>query len=155
MAAVELTPDDLAPFADIPPAKAEAMIEDALAQALLVAPCITDDAFALAAAAKSILRGAVLRWHDAGNGAVQQATAGPFGQTVDTRQARRGMFWPSEIEQLQKLCRAVTDNGIFSVDTAGLAGGGHALICSANFGAAYCSCGADISGGYPLYEVDI
>ena len=35
-----LTPADLAPFADIDPAKAEAMIEDAEAMAALAAPCI-------------------------------------------------------------------------------------------------------------------
>lgn len=105
MAAVTLVPDDLAPFATIDAAKAQAMIDDALALAARVAPCITQSTFEHDAAAKAILRGAVLRWNDAGTGAFQSQQIGPFGESYDTRQQRRGMFWPSEIEQLQELCR--------------------------------------------------
>lgn len=47
-----LTPADLANFATIPTAKAAAMIEDALAMAAVVAPCITAGGFAHRAAAK-------------------------------------------------------------------------------------------------------
>ena len=99
-----ITVDDLVPFADIPQAKAEAMIADAMAMASRVAPCLNDADFAYTDAAKAILRGAILRWHESGTGAFQQQTAGPFGVQVDTRQARRGMFWPSEISDLQALC---------------------------------------------------
>jgi hypothetical protein len=88
--------DDLAPFVpDIDPAKAEAMIEDAEAMAALLAPCITDPGFTAAGALKAILRGAVIRWHEAGTGALQAQTAGPYSQTYDTRQERRGMFLTS------------------------------------------------------------
>lgn len=149
MAAVTLVLADLEPFATIPAAKAAAMIEDALAMAERVAPCILEPTFPYEAAAKAILRGAILRWHEAGTGAVQSQTAGPFGQTIDTRQQRRGMFWPSEIEQLQDLCKGPDTSGAFSVDTVGL-GIVHADTCALNFGATYCSCGADIAG-YPLY----
>lgn len=83
---------------------ADSMIEDAEALAVLVAPCITEEGFAFTAAVKAILRGALMRWNDSGTGALQAQTAGPFGQTLDTRQERRAMFWPSEIEQLQNLC---------------------------------------------------
>lgn len=83
---------------------ADSMIEDAEALAVLVAPCITEAGFAFTAAVKAILRGALMRWNDSGTGALQAQTAGPFGQTLDTRQERRAMFWPSEIEQLQNLC---------------------------------------------------
>jgi hypothetical protein len=38
VAAVRLVLDDLAPFADIPPAKAQAMIDDVTARAARVAP---------------------------------------------------------------------------------------------------------------------
>ena len=118
MAAVELTPDDLTAFASIDEAKAQAMIDDALALAALVAPCIILEDFAYAAAAKAILRGAILRWHEAGSGALQAQQAGPFGQTLDTRQQRRGMFWPSEIESLQQLCLdGNPSGGAFEVDT--------------------------------------
>lgn len=153
MPAVELYPEDLAPFAVIDDAKAEAMIGDALAVATRVAPCIVDADFAYADAAKAVLRAAVLRWNDAGNGARQQETVGPFGITVDTRTQRRGMFWPSEIEQLQDLCKGVEASGAYSVDTAcGWLGAVHADSCSINFGALYCSCGAVLTAGLPLYE---
>ena len=113
-----LAVDDLTPFAEIPAEKAYVMIEDAEAMAVLAAPCIAAAGFAHAAAVKAILRGAVLRWNDAGTGALQQQSAGPFGQTLDTRQERRGMFWPSEITQLQGLC-AGAQGGTYSVSLAG------------------------------------
>lgn len=113
-----LTVEDLAPFATIEAAKANAMIDDAEAMAVLAAPCITAEGFAYGAAVKAILRGAVLRWNDAGSGALQQQTAGPFGQTLDTRQERRGMFWPSEIVALQGLC-ADSQGGVYSSSLAG------------------------------------
>lgn len=116
-----IAPGDLAAFADIDPVKAEAMIEDALADASRVAPCISDEDLPEEKRAqfKSILRAAVLRWNEAGSGAFQQQTAGPFTATADSRQVRRGMFWPSEIEALQSICR-VTD-GAFMVDMTGFA----------------------------------
>ncbi|OBK44839.1 hypothetical protein A5656_05435 [Mycobacterium gordonae] len=111
-----LTPADLAHFATIPTAKAAAMIEDALAMAAVVAPCITAGGFAHRAAAKAIVRGAILRWHEAGSGAVQTQTTMSYGQTIDTRQPRKAMFFPSEIDQLKKLCRSDDEGGAFSLD---------------------------------------
>jgi hypothetical protein len=113
-----LTVADLVPFAEIDSAKAEAMIDDAEAMALLAAPCIAEEGFAYGTAVKAILRGAVLRWNEAGTGALQSQNAGPFGQTLDTRQQRRGMFWPSEITSLQSLCTD-TQGGVYSVSLAG------------------------------------
>lgn len=113
-----LAPADLEPFATIDPAKAEAMIDDAEAMALLAAPCIATEGFAHTAGLRAILRGAILRWNEAGTGALQSQTAGIFGQTLDTRQERRGMFWPSEIVQLQSLC-ATAQGGTYSVSLAG------------------------------------
>lgn len=157
MPAVVLSPVDLAPFAEIDETTAFAMIEDCMAMAALYAPCIVEESFAHPAAAKAILRGAVLRWHEAGSGAYSAETqqAGPFGHTVtmDTRQQRRGMFWPSEINQLRELCQS-SKAGAFSVDTAAGYGSSHAEICSLNFGATYCSCGA-VLAGVPLYEQDV
>lgn len=109
---------DLEPFADIDLAKAAAMIEDAEAMALLAAPCIGSETFAHVAGLRAILRGAVLRWNESGTGALQAQTAGPFGQTLDTRQERRGMFWPSEIAQLQSLC-AGAEGGVYTLSLAG------------------------------------
>jgi hypothetical protein len=94
------------------------MIDDALALAVQVAPCITAADFAYEGAAKAILRGAVLRWHEAGTGAFQARSVGAVSEQYDTRQQRRGMFWPSEISQLQDLCRDADLRGAaFSIDT--------------------------------------
>jgi hypothetical protein len=104
---VSISVADLLPFSpSIDSVKAQAMIDDALALAARVAPCINDADFAYPDAAKAIIRGAILRWDEAGTGAMQQQTAGPFGQTIDTRQQRRGMFWPSELNDLTALCSA-------------------------------------------------
>lgn len=44
--------------------------------------------------------------------------------------------------------------GIFSIDTS-YGAGVHAAMCSLNFGATYCSCGADLTNyAYPLFGVD-
>lgn len=142
MPAVTIAPADLAPFAQIPEDKAEAMIADALAMATLVAPCITTAEFTHADAAKAILRGAILRWHEAGQGGVQQLTALGFGQSMDTRQTRRAMFWPSEIEQLQQMCAPDTDRGAWAYDTLTTQVVRHSDECALTFGGEYCSCGA-------------
>lgn len=152
MPAVEITPADLAPFATIDPAKAAAMIEDALGMAAMLAPCILDADFAHPAAAKALLRAALLRWHEAGSGSVQQLTAGPYGAGMDTRIPRRGLFQPAEIDQLQSMCRD-SGSGAYAVDTANLDGWlNHAEICSLRLGAAYCSCGADLTNAANLWE---
>lgn len=153
MAAVSIDLSDLAPFApDLDPIKGQAMIDDALARAAVVAPCILSDEFDHEAAAKAIIRGAILRWNEAGTGAMQSVQTGPFGATTDTRQARKGMFWPSEIDELKSLCGGAGKGGAFAVDTVGWTGPQHADICSLNFGATYCSCGADLTGGGPLWD---
>ena len=118
MSAVIITPADLAPFADIDPAKAQAMIDDALALAARVAPCINDATFEYDDAAKAIIRGAILRWNDAGTGAVTQQSWGPYAQMVDTSKARRSMFWPSEITDLAGLCSDSANAGrAFEIST--------------------------------------
>lgn len=156
---------DLAPFATIDTAKALAMIEDAEAMSILTAPCLPDlltvpagelpadlaRRQAKLSALKAILRSAILRWNDAGSGAVQSQTAGPFGQVLDTRVQRKAMFWPSEIEQLQNLCQSSEAGKAFAVDTVSVSTY-HAATCSLNFGALYCSCGADIAG-VPIFGV--
>jgi hypothetical protein len=100
-----LTVSDLVAFSpNVDPEKAQAMIDDASALAAVVAPCISAVGFAYPAAVKAILRGAILRWLEAGTGARQAVSVGQVGITNDTRQERRGMFQPSEIVQLQSLC---------------------------------------------------
>ena len=159
-----LAPADLAAFASIEPAKAQAMIDDATAMAVRVAPCIAIPAGqpgALSdndqAAVKAVLRNAILRWNDSGTGALAglQQSAGSFSvsQTMDTRSPRRGLLWPTEINDLQAICKSGSETGAFEINTvpedASIL---HADICSINFGATYCSCGAILTGRLPLYE---
>lgn len=137
----------------------DVMLAGANARAARVAPClvaVTDaDAGTTAptadqlAEAKLVLIGAVKRWVEAGAGAFQQQTAGPFSVSTDTRQRTGYNLWPSEITQLQDICKN-EGSGAFSVDTAPL-GNVHSPICALAFGAAYCSCMADIAG-FSLYE---
>ncbi|MCX5119217.1 hypothetical protein OG992_18690 [Micromonospora sp. NBC_00362] len=133
----------------------DAMVAGANAKASRVAPCLAStDPLPTAdqvAEAKLILLGAVKRWAEAGSGAWQQQTAGPYSVTSDTRQRSGFNLWPSEIEALQALCRT-SGPSAFTVDTAPGCGSIHSPICSLNFGALYCSCGADIAG-FPLYEL--
>lgn len=132
----------------------DVMVDGANAKASRIAPCLAatdpapdDDQLA---EARLILIGAVKRWAEAGSGAVQQQTAGPFSQTVDTRQRPGFNLWPSEIEQLQAIC-ATEKAGAFSIDTAP-ASSIHLDWCSLSLGATYCSCGVDIAGS-PIYEL--
>jgi hypothetical protein len=152
VAAVRLVLDDLAPFADIPPAKAQAMIDDVTARAARVAPCILEPDFAYDDAAVGILRGVILRWHEAGTGALQTAAVDDASFSFDNRQQRRTLFWPSEVEELQALCKTGEASGAFTVDTIGVALEQHADICALRFGALYCSCGAVLTMNLPLYE---
>ena len=134
----------------------DVMVAGANAKAARVAPCLastdpppTADQLA---EAKLILLGAVKRWAESGAGSFVQQTAGPFSVTTDTRQGSGFNLWPSEIDALQDLCRS-DPSGAFSVDTAPGECSQHSLICSINFGAAYCSCGADLTGDRPLFGV--
>ena len=138
-----ISSDDLAPFADIEPERAAAMIDDAYAQALAVAPCLAEPDEATAGAAKAVLRRAILRWDSTGvAGNVVAETAGQFSQTMQST-TPRGLFWPSEIVALQRLCK--TSRRAFTVSpvTAGARPQIHTDRCAYLFGAGYCSCGAD------------
>lgn len=158
-----IQPEDLAPFASIEAAKAAAMIADAESQAILTAPCITGlstapegetpEAAALRQAkldaVKSILRAALLRWEEAGSGVIQTEVTGPFSKTSQY-QGRRAMFWPSEITDLQGICKDPAAGKAFNIDTVG-ADTEHLPWCNLHFGATYCSCGVDIAG-VPIFE---
>lgn len=105
--AIELSVYELQVFEpDIDDDKAEQWIIDALAWAYRAAPCLKEDAVDpdTADAAKAVIRSAILRWNDAGTGAVITQQAGDFSQTVDNRNPRKSLFWPSEIRQLAGLC---------------------------------------------------
>lgn len=142
---------------------AATLVAGANARASRVAPCLTwtgqDAAHPTPSAdqlaeAKLVLIGAVKRWAEAGSGALASQTAGPFGQTVDTRQRTGFNLWPSEIEQLQDICSTGSVGRLaFSVDTApACTNASHLPWCNLLMGATYCSCGADIAGE-PIYEL--
>lgn len=156
MPAATLTAADIAPFATIEATKLAAMIEDVLALAVSVAPCIAEDTFTHDKAAKAILRGAVLRWDAADSGAITQESAGPYSQTIDTTVRKTGLLWPTEIAALQDLCRNATgDQGAaFAVDTFGTYSQvQHADICTIWLAPDEgCSCGALLTGMAPLWE---
>lgn len=144
---------------DLDPATLVIMLAGANASAGRVAPCLVDTTTPPTAdqlaEAKLVLLGAVTRWSQAGAGGVTtvQQGAGPFQQstTTDNRPRSGYKLWPSEIAQLQDICKGQTKAGAFSIDTAPSLDGQHAPWCALAFGATYCSCGVDIAG-YPIFE---
>ncbi|MDR2930659.1 MAG: hypothetical protein LBV06_07145 [Propionibacteriaceae bacterium] len=122
-----ITVDDLLVFSpDLDLKQGQAMIDDGVAQAMLVAPCLADEGRLTAtqtAQLRSILRGAILRWVDRGaTGVTTTSTTDVFGPystqqstTVDNTQQRRGMFLPSELDLLRSICRGRRRSG--TVDT--------------------------------------
>lgn len=151
-----ITISDLAPFATIDPDKAQAMVDDAISQAVVYAPALEDMAslsVVQIAAAKAILRAAILRWNEVGAGGVTTVTqtAGSFSssQTNDTTHQRRGVFWPSEITALQSIVK--TPSRPFALDMGACYGYTHPLWCDLMLGGTTCSCGASIAGA-PIYE---
>lgn len=136
----------------------DAMVAGANARATRVAPCLASTEPAPTAdqlaEAKLVLIGAVKRWAEAGSGALQSQTAGPFGMTVDTRQRGGFNLWPSEITDLQAICSSgPVGRQAFSIDTApSRANGSHIPWCSIFLGET-CSCGSSINGYEgPLWE---
>lgn len=123
-------------------------VSGANARASRVAPCLasTDPPASedQLAEAKLILVGAVIRWAQAGSGAFQSQTAGPFGVTLDTRQRVGFNLWPTEITQLQDICKNGLKAKAYSVDTVPC-GGYHSPTCSVYFNGP-CSCGASLAG---------
>lgn len=129
------------------------------AMAARVAPCLDPEPPevvnpGLLDEAKLILVGVIKRWAEAGSGAVVQQSMGPFAMTSDTRQRGGWKMWPSDISDLQDLCKASTGNeGKAFVINIGPAGhSAHMPWCDLSFGST-CSCGANLTNGeYPLYE---
>jgi hypothetical protein len=158
MPAVDVGPEDLKPFADIPPDKAQAMCDDAMALAAFYAPCILDPRFEYEAAATAIIRGAILRWNAADTGAVTSQTAGPFSVAIDSSVRRNGMYTEQEIEQLKALCADPNaQQGVgaaWGYDTVPSTGQQqHAEVCCKTFNEPHCSCGANLTkDGRPLWD---
>lgn len=136
----------------------DVMVAGANAKAARVAPCLVSTTPAPTAdqiaEARLVLLGAVKRWADAGAGALQSQTAGPFGMTVDTRQRTGYALWPSEITDLQAICSTGPEKReAFSFDTAPSAGAAiHLPWCDRTWGTLDCSCGVDLAGE-PIFEL--
>ena len=122
---------------------------------MLEAPALADEdelSDRQRAQVKAVLRGAVLRRNDAGSGVVQTKQLGSASETIDTARSR-SFFTESEIDQLQKIVQDAGSSGAFSIDTVNTqVSGNHSDVCSLVFGATFCSCGAWLTGGPPLYE---
>lgn len=134
-------------------AMAATWVNGANARASRVAPCLASadpPSQDQLAEAKLILIGAVLRWSQAGSGGIQSQTAMAFGVTFDTRQRGGFNLWPSEINQLQDICKNGSESSAFSYDTVASSSAVHSPICSLYFGGE-CSCGAALAG-QPIYE---
>lgn len=74
-------------------------------------------------------------------------TTGPFTNSATYGGDEPGTMYMTDKERDD--LSGVSQSGAFSVDTVGSTTI-HADTCALNFGATYCSCGADIAG-YPLY----
>lgn len=114
--------------------RAAAMIRSITARAVAIAPCIAGDGLSDAQreAVRAVILDAVARWATTGHGAVTQQQAGPFSQTTDTRQERRGAFLKPEVDDLRAVCQDVqgTTGAAFSI----FPGGGRALATRARPG---------------------
>lgn len=69
------------------------------------------------------------------------------GSSSRSYQSGRGRV--AILDEWWALLGLVETSGAFSVDMFSAVGSVHAAWCSLNFGATYCSCGADIAG-YPI-----
>lgn len=127
-----LETDDLTLFATIDNDLAEQLVADAVALATLAAPCLAGEDLTdlQIAQAKAVLRTAALRWHESGSGGMQQV--GPFQFA-----SRKSLFWPSEIDLLQKICQTADSGGAFAVDTAANAMQMHSVLGYSGGGGIY------------------
>lgn len=109
--------DDLSPLApDLAEDKAEILISDVEGKVLIAAPCLAEVAELppwVVSAVQSLVRQAVLRWHRAGEGGLSAETvaSGPFSRTQSYDTRGEGRLWPSEVRELQHLCRILNGGG--------------------------------------------
>lgn len=161
--AAPLTWDDLKVFdPEIPEDLANAMIASVWAQSMKVAPCLKEDGALAdeddAEIVKSTLRRVIMRWFDAGSGAVSQRGAAEYQETL--RDFGGGKLRPDDIKDLQSFCATTLQTqaaqtiptrpvGEWSVH--------HAAWCNTRFSnntdiPTLCDCGAELTwDGYPLW----
>lgn len=96
-----------------------------------------------------VLREAVVAHIKRPDDATQVTIAVDDGSSSRSYQSGNGRV--TILDEWWDLLGLVEPSGAFSVDMVGVAVVGHLPWCSINFGANYCSCGADIAG-VPIYE---
>ena len=122
------TVDDVLPLLpDVPAPVLAIYVEDAVALAGELAPCLRDPYFTdVHGSVRAILRAVVQRRAEAGAGMVTKQTAGIYEQTIDTTSNVKSRFWPEEIQRLQAICAAWTgeqaESGAWSIRLAGSPG---------------------------------
>lgn len=82
---------------------------------------------------------------------VQQQSTGPFSESYANSSS--DVYLTNKEQDMIRSAAAGGSGGIYGIDTAPLVGAIHSELCSLNFGANYCSCGASLAG-YPLYQND-
>ena len=115
--AIEITPAELRAYGlDITDETAELFIRDAVAMAVTIAPGLKTADQDTQDAAAGVIRGAIVRWGEAGAGGISSRlqVAGPFTQQEAYRQ-RTSMFFPSEEALLKRLADSASRR-VYSVD---------------------------------------
>lgn len=100
----------------VPAETIEDYIEDAWANALRVAPCLsTLDDEDKVKQITAILRSVILRWDEAGTNSVSAKVAGPYQVQLGAQPKRGYNLQPSEIVDLSSFCKKL--GRPFSIDT--------------------------------------
>lgn len=102
--AIEITADQIRAYVEVTDELADQLVEDAIAQAEIIAPGISVLDGQPARSAAAVIRGAIVRYLETGrDGATQtQDTVGPFSQST-SYQSHTTLFLPSEERKLAKL----------------------------------------------------
>jgi hypothetical protein len=82
---------------------------------------------------------------------VVSESMGSYSYTRNQGERRTGVYLTDE-EKTKVFTASGADGGVFDIDTVSTTIT-HADICAINFGATYCSCGASLTLGWPLYEI--
>lgn len=96
-----------------------------------------------------VIREAVVAHIKRPDDATQVTIAVDDGSSSRSYQSGKGRV--TILDEWWELLGLTEASGAFSVDMVGATVAGHLPWCSINFGANYCSCGADIAG-VPIYE---
>ena len=144
------TVDELkARWPDFPPgadAHAEVLLEDA---SQFILDTVKSAGLAAPATRRRIVCAVVRRMMDVDEAGIESfsQSAGPFSQTVKPVNPN-GDFYLTKAE---KTALGAGAQQAFGVQIAGFCASVHLPWCNLNFGATYCSCGADIAGE-PIFE---